>query len=53
MDKLWRYFAVTCLAFGIVGIYVLAAFNLKVFNRRTGIQSYRDYCRYDGTEEAP
>ena len=32
MDKLWRYFAVTCLAFGIVGIYVLAAFNLKVFN---------------------
>ncbi len=32
MDKLWRYFAVTVLAFAIVGIYVLAAFNLKVFN---------------------
>ena len=32
MAKLWRYFAVTVLAFSIVGIYVLAAFNLKVFN---------------------
>ena len=32
MVKLWRYFAVTILAFSIVGIYVLAAFNLKVFN---------------------
>lgn len=32
MDKLWRYFAVTVLAFAVVGIYVLAAFNLKVFN---------------------
>ena len=32
MDKLWRYFVVTILAFCVVGIYVLAAFNLKVFN---------------------
>ena len=32
MGKLWRYFAVTVLAFAVVGIYLLAAFNLKVFN---------------------
>ena len=32
MDRLWRYFVVTILAFCVVGIYVLAAFNLKVFN---------------------
>lgn len=32
MDKLWRYFVVTILAFCVVGIYILAAFNLKVFN---------------------
>jgi len=31
-NKTWRYFAVTCLSFCVVGIYVLAAFNLKVFN---------------------
>ena len=32
MNKLWRYFVVTILAFCVVGIYLLAAFNLKVFN---------------------
>ncbi|MBQ8706180.1 MAG: CHASE2 domain-containing protein [Paludibacteraceae bacterium] len=32
MSRLWRYFIVTILAFFVVGIYVLAAFNLKVFN---------------------
>ena len=32
MDRLWRYFVVTILAFCVVGIYFLAAFNLKVFN---------------------
>jgi hypothetical protein len=32
MDRLWRYFVVTILSFCVVGIYFLAAFNLKVFN---------------------
>ena len=32
MGKSWRYFAVTVLSFAVVGIYALAAFNLKVFN---------------------
>ncbi|MDE7456899.1 MAG: CHASE2 domain-containing protein [Prevotella sp.] len=32
MGKAWRYFAVTVLSFCVVGIYVMAAFNLKVFN---------------------
>ncbi len=32
MKKGWRYFAVSVLSFCVVGIYALAAFNLKVFN---------------------
>lgn len=32
MSTLWKYFAVTVLSFCMVGIYALAAFNLKVFN---------------------
>lgn len=32
MNQLWRYFIVTILAFCVVGIYLLAAFNMKVFN---------------------
>ncbi len=32
MSKGWRYFAVSVLSFCVVGIYALAAFNLKVFN---------------------
>jgi CHASE2 domain-containing sensor protein len=32
MERLWKYFAVTILAFCLVGVYAMAAFNLKVFN---------------------
>ncbi len=32
MGTLWKYFAVTILAFCLVGVYAMAAFNLKVFN---------------------
>ncbi len=32
MGTLWKYFAVTVLSFCLVGVYALAAFNLKVFN---------------------
>lgn len=32
MGKAWRYLAVTVLSYCVVGIYVMAAFNLKAFN---------------------